>query len=93
MQNTNKIYTTARSRESANAFDDETSKFRPIAAETRSKGSSISLVGVGCRLHKNQKTITRTASTVLSHANVLLVSIMHKYLMPLINGMGCLERR
>jgi len=51
---TNEIYTTAWSRESANAFDDETSKFRPIAAETSSKGSSISLVGVGCRLHKNQ---------------------------------------
>lgn len=63
MQNINKIYTTARSRESANAFDDETSKFRPIAAETRSKGSSISLVGLGCRLHKNQNPTTRTAST------------------------------
>lgn len=63
----NKIFTTAWSRESANAFDDETSKCRPIAAATRSKGSSISLVGVGWRLHKNQKTIIGIASKLSCH--------------------------
>lgn len=41
------IFTTARSSESASAFDDETSKLRPIAAAVSNKGSSISLVGVG----------------------------------------------
>jgi len=42
-----KIFTTAWSRESANAFDDETSKCKPTAAAVCNKGSSISLVGVG----------------------------------------------
>ena len=49
--NLKNTFTTAWSRESANAFDDETSKCRPTAAAVRSKGSSISLVGVGWRLH------------------------------------------
>lgn len=40
-------FTTAWSRESANAFDDETSKCKPTAAAVCNKGSSISLVGVG----------------------------------------------
>uniref|UniRef100_A0A6N2M2U0 Pentatricopeptide repeat-containing protein n=1 Tax=Salix viminalis TaxID=40686 RepID=A0A6N2M2U0_SALVM len=39
--------TTARSSESASAFDDVTSKFKPTAAAVRSKGPSISFVGVG----------------------------------------------
>lgn len=40
-------FTTARSSESASAFEDETSKLRPTAAAVSKKGSSISLVGTG----------------------------------------------
>lgn len=42
-----KQLTTARSSESASAFEDVTSKFKPTAAAVRSKGPSISFVGVG----------------------------------------------
>ena len=42
--------TTALSSEFANALDVDTSKLRPTAAAVRSKGSSISLVGLGWRL-------------------------------------------
>lgn len=47
--------TTARSSESANAFEDDTSKKKPTAAAVRTKGSSISLVGLGCRLYERDQ--------------------------------------
>jgi hypothetical protein len=39
--------TFALSSDSANAFEDDTSRFRPIEEAVRSNGSSISFVGLG----------------------------------------------
>lgn len=57
---------TAESSESARAFDEETSRLRPTAAAVRSKGSSISLVGVGWRLHTTKSMITKNILAVIT---------------------------
>uniref|UniRef100_A0A0A8ZUH9 Uncharacterized protein n=1 Tax=Arundo donax TaxID=35708 RepID=A0A0A8ZUH9_ARUDO len=45
----------ALSSDSANALEDETSKFRPMEEAVRSSGSSISFVGLGWRLSNEHK--------------------------------------
>lgn len=65
--------TTARSSDSANAFDDETSKLRPTAAAVRSKGSSISLVGLGWRLHTESMLIRKHWLAQFDNSNDIIL--------------------